>query len=362
MNKAQRLPPSLTPLDLALEAVLRELDPVAANERPPLGASPREAGDMPELRRWPPHDVAAIDGWALRASELVGASSYTPLPLTKQPAWVEAGERIPDGCDCVLDEDSVDGSAPIAQALAETIPGQGIRRKGGEIADPNRILGAWRPGDLHQAMHRPRLRVVNVPGGAITIRLIASNLHNAGIAFVSVEAAARDAASIANALHADSCDLLLLVGGSGVGRTDAAVMALANRGEVLAHGLALEPGRTAAVGRIDRIPVVALPGAPDSALAVWWAVVLPVLDRLSGRPGRETTTLPLARKIASTVGIAELVLLEQREGAWIPLSVGDLALEAVARADAWLVVPPASEGYAAGTPAGAYMLRERESR
>jgi molybdopterin biosynthesis enzyme len=139
-------------------------------------------------------------------------------------------------------------------------------------------------------------------------------------------------------------------------------MALANRGEVLAHGLALEPGRTAAVGRIDRIPVVALPGAPDSALAVWWAVVLPVLDRLSGRPGRETTTLPLARKIASTVGIAELVLLEQREGAWIPLSVGDLALEAVARADAWLVVPPASEGYAAGTPAGAYMLRERESR
>jgi molybdopterin biosynthesis enzyme len=317
---------------------------------------------MPELKRWPPHDVAAVDGWALRASELVGASSYTPLPLTKQPTWVEAGERIPDGCDCVLDEDSVDGSAPIAQALAEAIPGQGIRRKGGEIADPNRIVGAWRPGDLHQAMHRPRLRVVNVPGGAITTRLIASCLRNADIAFVSVEAAARDATSIAHAVHADGCDLLLLVGGSGVGRTDAAVMALANRGEVLAHGLALEPGRTAAVGRIDRTPVVALPGAPDSALAVWWALVLPVLDRLTGRPERETTTLPLARKIASTVGIAEIVLLEQREGAWIPLSVGDLALEAVARADAWLVVPAASEGYAAGTPAGAYMLRERESR
>jgi molybdopterin biosynthesis enzyme len=356
MKTAQRLPPSLTPLDLALELLLRELKPSAANERPPLDTSPSD--EMPELKRWPPHDVAAVDGWALRASELVGASSYTPLPLAKQPAWVEAGERIPDGCDCVLDQDSVDGSAPIAQALAEAIPGQGIRRRGSEVADTNRVADAWRLGDVHQTMHGPRLRVVNVPGGAITTRLIAGGLRRSGIAFVSVEAAARDRASIAHALDADGCDLLLMVGGSGVGRTDAAVMALAGRGEVLAHGLALEPGRTAAVGRIDRIPVIAVPGAPDSALAIWLTLVLPVLDRLSGRPKRQTIALPLARKIASTVGITELVLLEQGNGAWIPLSVGDLALEAVARADAWLVVPPVSEGYAAGTPADAYMLRE----
>jgi len=361
MKNAQRLPPSLTPLDLALELMLRELKPVAANGRPPLDTSPCEADDMPELRRWPPHDVAAVDGWALRAVGLVGASSYTPLPLTRQPPWVEAGEPIPDGCDCVLDDDSVDRSMAIAQALAEAIPGQGIRRKGGEIADPNRIVDAWRPGDLRQAMHRTRLRVVNVPGGAITTTLIARSLCSAGIEFVSVDAAARDAASIGRAIRADDCDLLLLVGGSGVGRTDAAVRALAGRGDVLAHGLALRPGRTAAIGRIDGIPVIALPGAPDSALAACWALVLPVLDRLSGRPERRTIDLPLARKIASTVGIAELVLLEQGEGAWTPLSVGDLALEVVARADAWLVVPAASEGYAAGTPAGAYMLRERES-
>jgi molybdopterin biosynthesis enzyme len=358
MKNAQRLRPLLTPLALALDLLLRELKPVAAKERQPLNASGCEADEIPELKTWPLHDVAAVDGWALRASDLVGASSYTPLPLTRQPAWVEAGERIPDGCDCVLDEDSVDRSAPVAQALAEAIPGQGIRRKGGEIADTNRIIGAWRPGNPGHGTHRPRLRVANVPGGAITTKLIAGSLYGAGVEVVSVEAAARDAASIVNALDAGGCDLLLVVGGSGVGRTDAAVKALADRGEVLAHGLALEPGRTAAIGRIDGIPVVVLPGAPDQALAVWWALVLPVLDRLSGWPKPQTVALPLARKIASTVGIAELVLLEHRDGAWIPLSVGDLALEALARADAWLVVPPASEGYAAGMPADAYMLRQ----
>lgn len=361
MNDAQRLPPSLTPLDLAMDLLLRELKP-AARECPPLDTLPCEPEDIPELKLWPRYDVAAVDGWALRASDLVGASSYTPLPLMQQPPWVEAGERIPEGCDCVLDDDSVDRSTPIVQALAEAIPGQGIRRKGGEIADTNRIVDAWRLGNASHAVRRLRLHVVNVPGGAITTTLIAGSLLGAGIEFVSVEAAARDAASIANALKADDCDLLLVVGGSGVGRTDAAVRALADRGEVLAHGLALEPGRTAAIGRLDGIPVLVLPGAPDSALALWWALVLPVLGRLSGRPKRRTIALPLARKIASTVGIAELVLLEQGNGVWIPFSVGDLALEAVARADAWLLVPPFSEGYAAGTPADAYMLRDRESR
>src|SRR5262249_49618773 len=150
--------------------------------------------------------------------------------------------RIPEGCDCVLPEDSVDRSAPIAQVLAEAIPGQGIRRKGGDIGCPSRIIGAWRPGDPRHAMNRPRLRVVNVPGGHVTAKLIARSLRDAGTEVVSVEAAARDMASIGRALDAGACDLLLIVGGSGVGRTDAAVKALADRGEVLAHGLALQPG------------------------------------------------------------------------------------------------------------------------
>jgi molybdopterin biosynthesis enzyme len=42
----------------------------------------------------------------------------------------------------------------------------------------------------------------------------------------------------------------------------------------------------------------------------------------------------------------------------MPLATGDLSLETIARADAWLVVPGASEGYAAGAPVSAYMLRD----
>ena len=126
----------------------------------------------------------------------------------------------------------------------------------------------------------------------------------------------------------------------------------------MAHGIALQPGRTAAAGRIGRTPVIALPGAPDQALAAWWALVLPVLDRLCGLEPRQRVTLPLARKIASHVGIAEIVLLERNAGAWMPLAVGELSLEAIARSDAWLLVPSEAEGFAAGAPLDAYLLRD----
>jgi molybdopterin biosynthesis enzyme len=188
--------------------------------------------------------------------------------------------------------------------------------------------------------------------------LILESARRAGADVVRAEATGRDLASIGKALDAGESDLLLTIGGSGVGRTDATVMALARRGEVVVHGIAVQPGRTTAIGRIGATPVIALPGASDHAFAAWCTLALPVLDRLSARRPRQSLKLPLARKIASGVGVAELVLLERKQDVWTTLAVGELSLEAIARADAWLVVPAGSEGFAAGTPVDAYMLRE----
>jgi molybdopterin molybdotransferase len=373
MIPTQRLPASLTPLEVALAAVLDRLEPVAPLALPLAEALGCVAADMPPLNAFPPADIAASDGWALHARDLVGASSYSPLPPARPPDWVEAGDVMPEGCDCVIDFDLVDQTGPMVQVLAEAIPGQGVRRIGGDIAQGSVVIAAGRrirPLDLLVAraaglqrlnVRRPRLRVVNVPatsGHAATAQLISEDALGAGASVVLVEAKGRDAASIATALDTASCDVLVTIGGSGVGRTDAAMAALARRGEVLAHGIALQPGKTSAVCRIGKIPVIALPGAPDQALAAWWTLALPVLDRLSGLWPRQRLTLPLQRKIASTVGITEIVLLEQIEATWMPLSVGDMPLETIARADAWLAVPAASEGFAAGTTVDAYMLRD----
>jgi molybdopterin biosynthesis enzyme len=373
MIQSQRLPSSLTPLDAALGVLRHRLEPVAAVELPFAKALGCVAADMPPLKPHPSRDMADSDGWALRAGDLVGASSYSPLPLPNSPVWVEAGDPLPDGCDCVLDVDSLDRAGPLAQALEEAIPGQGVRRAGGDIVGASPVIASGRrvrPLDLLIArtagfqklnVRRPRLRLVNilpVSGEPVTGRLIADNAGAAGADVAYVEAAGRDAASIEKAADVGACDLLVTVGGSGVGRTDATIAAMARKGAVLVHGIALQPGRTAAVGRIGWVPVIALPGAPDQALSVWWMLTLPTLDLLSGLLPRQQLMLPLVRKIASSVGITEVVLLEKAEDGWMPIAVGALSLDAIMRADAWLAIPAASEGFAAGTTVGAYMLRE----
>jgi molybdopterin biosynthesis enzyme len=367
------MPAALTPLDAALAALLDGLKPVAPRGVPLAEALGCAAADMPPLQAFPASDVAAIDGWAFRSRDLVGASSYSPLPLAGSPVWVEAGDRMPEGCDCLIDSDLVEQTGALFQVLAEAIPGYGVRRIGGDIAEGSSLIVAGRgiraldlltaraAGLDTVAVRRPRLRLINIPataGTTATAQLIAESARAAGAEIVCVEADGRDARSIATAFDAEPCDLIVTVGGTGVGRTDATIEALASRGALLAHGVALQPGRTAAIGRIAGSPVIALPGAPVQALAGWWTLVLPALDRLSGREKRRTTLLLLARKIASSVGIVEIVLLKKADEAWTPLATGDLSLDTIAAADAWLTVPGGSEGYAAGTPVNAYMLRD----
>lgn len=366
----QRLPSSLTPLDTALAALLRGLYPVTPVDLPLAEAVGSISAGMPLLSAHPQRDIASADGWALRANDLVGASSYSPLPLTELPTWVDAGDAMPAGCDCVLDADAVEVSGPLAQVLAEGVPGQSVARRGGDIAENSPSAATGYPVDTAAlllarvagceklSVRRPRLRIVNVPGATAAMQMIGDLARGAGLDVSVHEAGARDAVSIADKLDVSTCDLLLTIGGSGVGRADAAVTALAQRGAEFTHGMALQPGRTAAAGRLGKTPVVALPGSPAQAHAIWFALVLPLIDRLSARQPRRTVTLPLARKIASSVGVAEIALLTEEHKTWMPLAVGEWPLHAIARADAWLLIPASHEGFAAGEPVDAYLMRE----
>lgn len=371
MTAGQRLKASLIALDQALAALLDGLTPVAATELPIAETLGAISAETPLPCPFPTGDFAVTDGWALCAQDLVGASSYSPFPLATPPVWVEAGDRMPSGSDCVVDSDSVELFGSTFQVSGEALPGQNVRRagsdtgEGGLIVAGGRRLGALdlmlaRAAGLKRlAIRRPRLHLINIPavaGHTVTAQLIAESARAAGADVLYSQAAGRDASSVAKALVGERCDLIVTVGGTGVGRTDATVEALTRRGRLIAHGIALQPGRTTALGNADNTPVVALAGAPDQALAAWWTLVLPVLDRLSGHL-RHAETLPLARKISSSVGIADIVLLKKNAGAWMPLAIGDLSLDHIVRADAWLAVPGSSEGFAAGTPVDAHMLR-----
>jgi molybdopterin biosynthesis enzyme len=96
-----------------------------------------------------------------------------------------------------------------------------------------------------------------------------------------------------------------------------------------------------------------LPGRLDAALAVWLVVGRRILDRLAAaknNDGEMAEALPLARKIASTVGLAEVVPVRRNAAQAEPLASKYLPLSSLARSDGWILVPADSEGYPAGAP------------
>src|SRR5215471_5373500 len=104
----------------------------------------------------------------------------------------------------------------------------------------------------------------------------------ASTAVAEVKAEARDVDAIERVLDINSCDFLVTVDGSGVGRNDAMISMLARRGEVLVHEIALQPG-SAAIGHFGMVTALAVSGLPDQALAGWLTLAVPALDRLCGR-------------------------------------------------------------------------------
>src|SRR6185312_5332430 len=143
---------------------------------------------------------------------------------------------------------------------------------------------------------------------------------------------------------------VIVVGGTGSGRNDKSVQALARAGRVAVHGIALTPGETAAFGISGSRPVLLIPGRLDAAFAVWLTLGRHMLAKLSGSTGKEQgTQATLSRKITSTVSLTEFVPVRRDGDKVEPLAMKYLSLAALAQADGFVLVPAESEGFQAGS-------------
>jgi molybdopterin molybdotransferase len=343
---------------LALPVSAREVDVVRALGRV-LAAD--AAAPMPI----PVADVALRDGWAVRAEQVADAGPYAPVPLS--PAWVDVGEPLPYDADAVVLPDAVTANGGTVEALAPAVAGEGVLPAGAD-AEPARPLR--RTGERLRAIDISALRAAGVPRVAVReprVRVFCANALvdavddavaplivraiESGGGVAAVERATLDAgeAALDKTLRDQDIDAVVVIGGTGGGRHDASVRTLAAVGRVDIHGMGVRPGESAALGAAGRVPVLMLPGRLDAALAIWLVVGERMLDRLTGLAAREPgLPVTLARKVVSTVGLAEVVPVGRCEGGVEPLASGYFALQALTRAAGWILVPPASEGFPAG--------------
>lgn len=347
--------------DDALDILLAGLQITPISQQPPDEAIGRISAGLIASSPLPAKSVAITDGWAVRALDLVGASAYSPALLMKPPRWVESGEFLPDECDTVIESAWLDQKDGIFQIVSEPRPGEGTRPVGAEISADFVVLRAGQKvRSIHSliatqlglrslSVRAPRLQIINVSGGgdqSFTAQYIAEDAARAGAVVTRVDVA-NTTIAIASAMGATEAHLIVTMGGTGFGKTDVTIDSLRSMDIPVAHGIAITPGRTAAIGRKGDTPIIALPGDLEGALGTWLAVGLPLLDRLTG--GERLLELrPIRRKISSAVGVAEVVLLATQSGEWLPLAVGELPLWALSQADAWMLVPAESEGFRAG--------------
>jgi molybdopterin molybdotransferase len=307
------------------------------------------------------------------AQDTLGASSYAPGFASKPPRRVACGNAMPNHADAVLPLPGVNALSCPIEILSPAAPGEGVRATGSDFAAGEVIVPAGaklRPD--HIALFRlagidevslriPRVSIVSCGNLGRADRIGAwvaalSEKEGAECRFYATNMTAPD--NLADTMLRQTADFIIVIGTLGSGYP--VVRTLASAGKVVAHGIAIRPGETMGCGVLrtgpnqNFVPVVFVPERIESVLAAWLLLARPCLRRLSGATGLDHgEVLPLMRKIVSNPGISDLVLLRLTTEAgsgrlWQPLATGDLPWTAIAHADAWLLVAPECEGYAAG--------------
>jgi molybdopterin molybdotransferase len=353
----------------------------------------------------PGFDRAAMDGYALRGAETFGADSYSPLefavigealPARPFRGAVSAGQAVrimtgapmPDGADTVAPAEiagELPGSPPRVQLREAVPPGRHVGHVGEDIASGQIILRRHRllrPQDLGvlasvgaspvPVVRRPTVAILVtgdelLPAGAKPegFRIVDSNslmlvalLRRDGVTAFRVEMVADRYDRVCAAMQGAAEDVLLITGGSSVGKEDHAPRALAELGELAVHGVALRPASPTGMGFLQHRPVFLLPGNPVSCLCAYDLFAGRAVRRLGARSDAlpyPRRTFPVGRKIVSMVGRVDYVRVVVREGRVEPVAVSGAAiLSSTTRADGFVLVPADLEGYPEESPVDVY--------
>jgi len=301
--------------------------------------------------------LALRDGFAVASDTVADASSYAPVPLMPGRR-IDVGDELPEGTDAVAALETVAAHGGGLAIIAPVAPGDGVLRPGvdtdagttlrraGHVLRTSDIAVLTAAGIGEIAVCEPLIHVLKARPGPDAMLDAAVHLIGAGVTAGRVAPAVDD---ITAALADRGVDAVVIVGGTGAGRDDASVRALAAAGRVEVHGVALLPGESAAFGMVDTRPVLLVPGRLDATLAIWLTLGRPLLARLTGVPEAiPTTAAVLARKLASPLGLTELVPVRLADGKAEPIASGYWPLQSFTQADGWILVSPDSEGYPAG--------------
>ena len=321
---------SLLPVADALARILEDATP-SGSETVPIGEAAGRvlAGPITALRTQPPFDASAMDGYAVRGTDVANAPARLTVigqaPAGKpfegrigpgQAVRIFTGAPLPDGADTVVIQENVTIEPSAGIVIEEpTAIGRHVRRSGLDfrtgdaLLERGRVLDAAALSLAASANHatldvfrRPLVAILATgnellpPGSKLGPgQIIASNAY--GVAAISKAAGARaldlgiardTPEAISEALdraEAAGADVIVTLGGASVGDHDLVHSTLTNRGVDFGFWkIAMRPGKPLMFGRRGPQRFLGLPGNPVASLVCSHLFLKPLLARLGGLP------------------------------------------------------------------------------
>ena len=377
------------PLEQARALILESARPVTRIESVPLEEAHGRvlARDVVAAADVPPFSRAAMDGFAVIAADTFGAGQYSPktlrlvekvytgqVPTQAVPQGgcteIATGAPMPAGADAVvMVEETEKADDGRVRVFGPVYPGQNVGRQGADIRAGEPLLAAGdhltssRIGaiaalgfDRVDVFERPRVAILSTgneivaPGQPLgpgqiydinrfTLTAIVSEHGGVPVPHPTPADTIEDLNRALDGVR--GADLVIFSGGSSVGERDLILDAVAARGEIVFHGIAVKPGKPTLFGTIDGTPVLGMPGYPTSCLSNSYMLVVPLLRRLARLPDavRRIVSLPAGQRIVSTTGRHQFYTVRIVDGTAMPAFKQSGDITSMSQADGYIEIP-----------------------
>ena len=358
---------------------------------------------------------SAMDGYAVHASDVAGATDQSPvvLPVVNdiaagntqalslapgQTMRIMTGAPMPHGADAVVPVEATDGGVVRVQVRAASVVGQHVRAQGEDVVAGDVVLHQGTllgPGQIAllaaaglsrvKVVPRPRVVVLSTGDELVEVggrpgfgQVVDSNSVMLSAAVTAVGATPfrvggvpDDARVLKETLEGQlvRADALVTTGGVSMGAFDTVKEVLSRVGTMQFDKVAMRPGMPQGFGVLgdERVPVFTLPGNPVSALVSFHVFVAPALRAMAGRPepswppgylpavaGERITSVPGKMEFLRVVLDDDRVRLAGGQGSHM--------LGALAAADALAVIPAEVTEVQPGEPVECLPLLGRDGQ
>jgi putative molybdopterin biosynthesis protein len=391
---------------LDLRPLAAELIPLSNSLGRVLADDVRSQVDVPSF------DRSNVDGYALQASDTIGASEQRPRELFLLPGTISPGEKpsqpiaagqaiaiatgamLPRGADAVVMIEHTDDSRGTLEVRRAVTAGANITFTGTDISAGELILHAGDSLTSRETgvlaaigiaevpvIRQPRVGILSTgdeiiaPGQPMqpglvydsNARIIADAIRELGCQPIELGIVRDDAkelrARLATAVS--EYDVIILSGGTSKGAGDLSYQVVSELSDpgIVVHGVALKPGKPICLAATRNKPVIVLPGFPTSAIFTFHEFVAPVLRMLAGqrREHGNSVAAVLAVKINSEVGRTEYALVSLVERAvgqliaW-PMGKGSGSVTTFSKADGFITIGRHQEILDAGATVNVTLL------